>query len=42
MAHASTDPVREARLYVDGRFEVREVDNPDSWLSTTCPVPVEP
>jgi hypothetical protein len=41
MADASVTPVREARIYVDGRFEVREVDNPDSWLSTTAPVLVE-
>jgi len=41
MTHAPQSPVREARIYVDGRFEVREVDNPDSWLSTTRPTPVE-
>jgi hypothetical protein len=36
----SPRPVREARQYADGRFEVREVGNPDSWLATTRPVPV--
>ena len=41
MAHALSLPVREARVSVDGRFEVREADTTDSWLSTTCPVPAE-
>ncbi len=41
MAHIPAAPDRESRVYTDGRFEVREVDNPDSWLSTTAPVLVK-
>ncbi|MEF8819327.1 MAG: hypothetical protein V5A31_00670 [Haloferacaceae archaeon] len=41
MAHTSATPDRESRIYADGRFEVREVDNPDSWLSTTAPALVK-
>jgi len=35
-----SSPLREAGFDHEGRFPVREVGTPASWLATTRPVPV--
>jgi hypothetical protein len=34
------EPLYEVIYFRNGRVEIREVDNPDSWIATSTPVDV--
>lgn len=42
MSFESSDPEFEASFCEDGRFEIREYDRPDRWISCEDPVDVRP